>query len=203
MLPESSIKEYWRKRSEAQGALTVGYGGHNASQQAQEYTKKISFVRPFLNPALKTLDYGCGVGRWSHLFPSYLGVDITENLLHIARRENPTKNFQLLENPFLISLLELNGGKFEQFFTSTVLQHCALKVVQKLFYNLSQHYSAPFTMVLYENSKVQSQHVQGRSPLEYKDLIANFFTTGAFQQASHVVHGEEHGVLKIRAEAPK
>lgn len=43
------------------------------------------------------LDIGCGYGRMAPLFQRYTGVDISPDLLEIARKEHPDKKFVLAD----------------------------------------------------------------------------------------------------------
>lgn len=43
---------------------------------------------------MSTLELGCGYGRASHLFTGeYLGLDFSENMIALAKREHPDRNF--------------------------------------------------------------------------------------------------------------
>ena len=196
-IKEEDVKKYWDVRSSRQGKATVGFGGNSLSKQDGEYDEKINFVKTNINPNLKTLDYGCGVGRWSESFKDYLGVDITNNLLTIAIDENKDKNFILLDKPYITNYSEINNFNFEQFFTSTVLQHCDDDLVNKLFQNLSKIKKYNFEIFLYENSAVKAPHVNGREPKLYGEIISKYFNVKSLEQFSHIVHGEEHSITKI------
>lgn len=189
-----NVKKYWDKRSSLQKELTVGFNGNtNISLQNDEYVVKTEFVKKFLNKKLKTLDYGCGIGRWSTLFNEYLGVDITNNLLNIAKENNKDKKYILLKEPILKDI----NYDFEQFFTSTVLQHCDDNLVDRIINSLYELKNKGFVIVLYENSIVKADHVNGRSPEGYKSMFEKYFKIISFECNSHVVHGEEHSVTKI------
>lgn len=190
----NEAKQYWQERSSQQKELTVGFGSNKTiAAQDDEYNTKINFVKPYLDIHLPTLDYGCGIGRWSHLFNNYLGVDLTENLINIARERHVNKKYLLLEEPTLTTL----DFHFSQFFTSTVLQHCDDNLVSciiKSLYNLKHD---DLNIILYENTHVQASHVNGRSPETYKNMFERYFKIKAFEFNSHYVHGEEHSVTSI------
>jgi ubiquinone/menaquinone biosynthesis C-methylase UbiE len=185
------VKEYWRKRSSSQKELTVGFAGHqNKTLQDNEYKTKIDFIEHYIDKNLATIDFGCGIGRWAYLFNNYLGVDITENLLNIAREKYPDKNFLLTKTP----TLPLINYKFSQFFTSTVLQHCDDHLVDKIIKSLHTLKQTDFSIVLYENSSVQLSHVNGRKPEIYKCMFEKYFNLKSFQFDTHTVHNEVHSV---------
>lgn len=197
-IKESEVKDYWHKRSTIQGNATVGFVGNSLSQQDNEYNEKINFVKKNINTNLKTLDYGCGIGRWSKCFNEYLGIDITNNLLKIAINENKNKDFILLDKPYITNYSDINNFNFEQFFTSTVLQHCDDNLVDKIFQNLFQIKQSDFDIFLYENSSVKAPHVNGRKPDTYHKIISKYFNIKLFEEFSHIVHNEEHSITKIK-----
>lgn len=189
-----NVKNYWDRRSSLQEELTVGFNGNSSMKlQNNEYVVKTEFVKKFLEKKLKTLDYGCGIGRWSNLFDNYLGVDITKNLLDIAKENNKDKNYILLEKPILKNI----DYDFEQFFTSTVLQHCDDDLVDRIINSLYEVKNNGFVIVLYENSIVKADHVNGRSPERYRTMFEKYFNIISFESDSHIVHGEEHSITKI------
>lgn len=197
------IKSYWKERSSNQKELTVGFNGHsNIKEQNVEYQKKIDFVKSYLSPSLKTLDYGCGTGRWSNLFNDYLGVDIEQNLLSIATQNNPDKIFYLLNEPYIQPTEEQPLSSFllnlEQFFSSTVLQHCDDQTVSLIFKGLAFYKKENITFILYENESVQKFHVRGRTLENYTSIISKFFSIKKKSYFSHIIHGEVHGVSLIK-----
>lgn len=190
-----NVKEYWDKRSSIQKELTVGFSGNqNMSLQNNEYDEKTEFVKQYIDNNLKTLDYGCGIGRWSNLFKNYLGVDITKNLLEIAKEKNKDKQYILLEKPILSNI----DYVFEQFFTSTVLQHCDDDLVDDIIKSLYEAKQSGFVIVLYENSIVKAPHVNGRKPQEYKKMFEKYFNVLSFESDTHIVHNEEHSITRLK-----
>lgn len=198
MLAEKDVIQYWEKRAAAQGAATVGFAGHSLTEQDAEYEQKKGFIREHVPDDVPVLDYGCGTGRFSDCFEKeYLGVDITESLLEVARKNNPAKNYRRLENPWL----EKVDFNFVLFFTSTVLQHNDDEMVKKILKSVRDcRGSMFFGFVLYENSQVQAPHVKGRSSEEYAELVKTVFNVLHFWSYSHIVHGEEHTLTIINVE---
>lgn len=200
-LNKNQVKDYWVKRSSKQGGLTVGFSGNTTMQaQDEEYNQKIEFVKPFLDPNLRTIDYGCGIGRWAKLFNNYLGVDITPSLLDIAKENNPDKEFLQLSKPYFTqdAIAKIKPWDFQQFFTSTVLQHCDDELVSDIFKSLSKIKKENFVCVLYETSiKNGAYHNKGRDIYEYIRLMSPYFQYKGGRWETHNVHGADHSVYKI------
>lgn len=197
-LSNQQVMGYWEKRSAAQGVRTVGFSNLQMSKQDKNYAKRISFVTEFLDTYVKTIDYGCGIGRYSDLFDSenYLGMDITQNLIDAAVERNPEHRYLKLNQPHLPSL----DFNFEQFFTATVLQHNDDLVVENIIKSILPIKADGFSFVLYENSSpsVFAPHMCPRSPERYRDIVSKVFEVKDFKRKSHVVHGEEHSICVIK-----
>jgi len=143
---------------------------------------------------LPTLDYGCGIGRYSDVFQDgYLGVDITPELLDYARKLNPTRDYKQLEHPWLHGI----EFEFSLFFTATVLQHNDDETVKKIFASLSAYKKEDFFIALYENSQAKAPHVKGRSSDEYVQLVKTQFDVKFVWSYKHKTHGEEHTLTMI------
>jgi SAM-dependent methyltransferase len=197
-LTKEETQDYWVNRSSQQGKRTVGFGGNNAAQQEIEYDEKISFVTPWVDPEALTLDYGCGVGRWSKIFNNYIGVDITQNLLDIAIKENPSKEYYQLSTPTLENFTTIDLSKVEQFFASTVLQHCDDSLCDDILRTFAKHSTTSPTFILYETSiKEGAYHNKGRTALEYGNMISKYFPIVEVTSEEHLVHNQAHTVSKI------
>jgi SAM-dependent methyltransferase len=87
---------YWEDRYASGGNSGAGSRGRAARIKAQLVN---SYVRQ--HRITEVLDIGCGDGYVARGFeiPDYLGVDISETALDLARRRNPTKRFELLFDP--------------------------------------------------------------------------------------------------------
>lgn len=193
-IPKSEVVDYWARRSEAQGARTVGFNNTPLEDQDRRYKKRHDFIFPFLDPKKTTLDYGCGIGRYTHFFEksNYIGADITTKLLDIARSSYPNYNFLKIEN-----VGDVPDLSFDVFFTATVLQHNADETVRLIFKNLQKIKNTNIQFVLYENDQTECSHVQRRTPHEYLDMVSDFFKVTNFECDSHVIHGEKHSLAKI------
>lgn len=203
-IEERDVTAYWAERSSKQGFLTCGFAGNKTNEaQEKEYADKIDFVSPHIVEGLSTIDYGCGVGRWSHLFNDdiYVGLDIEDSLLSIARKSHPTKKFLRLKTPSLSELDEnyLHAIKnSSQFLSVCVLQHCNDSLVLRIFKNLHDIKPNQMRFILYENIEVQANHVAGRNGQEYLELMTQAGYVGELEHYSHVVHNEIHGVSIIK-----
>lgn len=186
------IKQYWESTIAVSGDLTVGYY-QNIDEQAAEYRIKTGFVLPKLNTELITVDFGCGTGNWSKFFVpnNYIGVDLTLGLLSVAEQNNTEYNYKLLSDPCFNEAKHIPKN-MEQFFTSTVLQHCDDKAVSCIFKNVAKRKKTGFKFCLYENLDVQKMHVRGRSTIDYVNLICKHFRILSVSSHTHVVHGEPH-----------
>ena len=199
-LAQKDIMNYWSIRSNEQRDRTVGFVGNSLSEQEVEYEEKIKFVTTHIDTTKRTIDYGCGIGRWSDTFIDYLGVDVTEKLLTAAKTRSQ-KRFHLLAQPYFeesdLLVLRQDLNEMEYFFTSTVLQHCNDKSVKLIFKSLNGIRKHGFRFVFYENSSVQAEHVKGRKTSDYVRLIRKFWEVKDYQSFTHIVHGEEHSLSII------
>jgi SAM-dependent methyltransferase len=183
-MKKSQILDYWKNRAENQKERTVGWNGISIEKQDITYQQRKDFIFKFCPRNLKTLDYGCGIGRYAMEFNEYLGVDITHQLLKIAKKRNPTKTFQQLNE------LNLTGINFipELFFTATVLQHNPDDVVEGIFKSLSLIKSENMMLCLYENSSDKNIHMHPRSSSDYIDIVSKFFTIKNSKGDKHTLH---------------
>jgi SAM-dependent methyltransferase len=87
---------YWRKRYQYGGDSGSGSGGAAAAYKAGVLNEFVARER-----VTSVLEFGCGDGRQLALanYPSYLGLDISEDAVQRCRalfRDDPTKRFALL-----------------------------------------------------------------------------------------------------------
>ena len=202
-LNENDAQNYWAERTQKQGELVVGYGGHTTMlQQNTEYEEKRAFVIPFLNKTEKTIDYGCGIGRWSDIFEgNYLGVDITPQAIEMAQKRNKNRKYEVLSKPFFTDeneQIKIYIEDVKQFFSSTCLQHCSDTLVRKIFSSLKKYAKKDLTFVLYEASTIGGlAHCKGRSFSDYTKLISEYWSIKSASSEEHYVHGQPHSLHKI------
>ncbi len=83
----------------------------------------IVYLRKFVQPQNKILDFGCGNGRLSGLFTDksiqYTGVDFSSNLIKIAQKQYPKGRFILINN----FKLPFPDNYFDAVYCLSVLHH--------------------------------------------------------------------------------
>ena len=180
-IANDKVKKYWADRSKQQGRRTVGFANAPLDKQDEYYRKRIEFMLPHMNTELFTLDYGCGIGRFSKLFnpDKYLGVDVTELLLHIAASDNPEYNYIILNNPYITAS---NLAPIEQFFSSTVLQHNTDETIRLIVSSLKGLPIKRF--MLYETTAELKSggHMNFKSFEDYGNLISEVFEISKSEQ---------------------
>lgn len=125
-------KEHWNNRCKKYGYDAVGVIGTKGGVQEEQYRKTIDFLMGKIPTDKKVLDYGCGVGKLSHLFKAalYIGVDISEEMLSIAKQKNPEYTYRL----------NTRLPKTDITFIANVLQHNPDDVVKKIRFKSPEMY---------------------------------------------------------------
>ncbi len=108
---EAATLEYWNekaRRNADKPGHAVGVDDplrNRCIENAQRVivSREISAAADALpESAGSVLDFGCGVGRWVDVlrdhFVSYHGVDISDEMINIARRDYPDGRFSVLKN---------------------------------------------------------------------------------------------------------
>ncbi len=197
------IEKYWNKRSEVYKEKSVGFQNEEMKDQEEHYRQRYDFILGKIPLDRKTLDYGCGSGRYSQFFDKekYIGMDICENLLRIAEEKNPGYCYHKLNTP----VPEEIGFKAEMFFTATVLQHNCDEVVEKIFQKLAIMAKGRILLCLYENTskKKGGYHICFRSEEKYLEMIEKNLEIMTWQSDSHIIHGEEHSLIIVEAQGKK
>ena len=174
-VPKDRVIQYWNYRVAQQGKGTVGFNNIPIADQDKNYDIRSGFIMSHVDADLFTLDYGCGVGRYSQFFDKdkYLGVDITKQLLDIAIDENAGYDYILLSSPSLTGV----SLSIDQFFTATVLQHNTNETVRTIFDGLSKCNLR--SIVLYESTmdmpNKAGSHMNFRSVDDYYNLVSEYF----------------------------
>jgi len=190
-LKQAQVKEYWKERSSEFGATTVGLHGSTIEEQDARYEERKDFIFKRVRKDLRTLDYGCGIGRYSIDFENYIGVDVTKTLVDIAKANHPDKEFILLESPVISK--ELEDYNWDMLFTATVLQHNDDEGVRRILESVKQIQAGGFTFCLYENAVANASHIKARTTEDYVDLISDAdFLIHSFGSYHHTIHGEKH-----------
>jgi len=158
-------KIYWSLRAKEQGIKYVGHIGHSNEEHKNFYWRKAKFLNELIPRHKRVLDFGCGVGMFSHLFDKgkYLGVDIIDSAINLTL---PHYRYQLIEN---YSEIE---GRFDLIFTANVLQHISdLGDVFKCFRKVMRKGH----LLLMENYTDSGVHMYPRGGVEYCNIIENYF----------------------------
>jgi len=195
-ISKDKIQDYWANRVAEQGINTVREPRQRSAVDNPLFAERKALVASVCPTDLLTLDYGCGIGRFADMFPRYVGYDIADKLLEIAREHHPDKAFIQLEQPYLPETV----GIFELFLAVTVLQHADDPAVLQIFESLAKYGPKRVKLCLYENVPTQSRHMRGRTPAAYVNLLRRAGLEGTIiKQNSHVLHKVEHAVALIDA----
>lgn len=133
------MQKYWDKRAKIGENIYEKVCVYGAPPQFNEIMDKIQ--RTCLSKLLKqipdindkkVLEVGCGVGRWANLIISigaeYIGVDISPEMVKIAKKNNPTGNFYVIDG----ECLPFPDNCFDLVFSVTVLQHIPYNKKEKI-----------------------------------------------------------------------
>jgi len=193
-LSEKGVQSYWKDRANRDGIRTTGHCNFTLAGQDERYKIQKKFVFVHCPRNLKTLDYGCGIGRFAEDFEHYLGVDFTGSLLTIARERCPEAKFLKLNSSFLDCELDFIP---ELIFTSCVLQHNPDDIVFKIFESFVPIVKGDITFGLYENTEIQSGHMRGRKAEDYVGMVSAYFKIYEWESHSHRM-SEEHAFTLIK-----
>lgn len=197
-LKENEVIPYWEERAKKSGAAAVGFDAKNKMAQNARYHDRRIFLNAYLDKVGFTLDYGCGIGRYSDLFDPtrYLGADITMGLISLALKENPKHSYMHLSDPW-ISDWNLKIPAVTQIFTATVLQHNSDEVIQKIFdcfYEFIPNKAIRF--VMYEKNvpgEEPKPHVQSLPTNKLAVMIQRAgYTVEDIFCNDHYIHNENH-----------
>lgn len=177
-------KEYWQSRYKKDGPQAVGLGGADKEKQQKIDQERQKFIISKIPLDLRTIDFGCGIGKMAPYFPWYIGMDISEDGVKEAKRRNPGKTFLAPTNI---------AWDFDLFLTVTVLQHNTDEEVKRIFKEIEK--PKGFLVGLYEKIEGVLPHCLGRTGEKYEELLmkAEFRPLGR-KSYSHVIHGEVHGL---------
>lgn len=125
-------KDYWETRANCWNEIEEKY--HTQTLDKKSVLKQLHQLKP-----KSILDVGCGNGNWAKIikeeFPNidYLGVDISEKMVKIARRNCPDMKFQIGD----IRNLKLNK-KFDLIFSFTSILHIPSEDMERTIRSLSE-----------------------------------------------------------------
>jgi ubiquinone/menaquinone biosynthesis C-methylase UbiE len=101
----------------------------NFSSTRKYWWRDLNFIRKYLKSEGKVLDFGCGNGRLVDFLKEtnleYVGVDASEKLIEIAKREYPKESFLQIENE---KALPFKDAEFDMVFSIAVFHHFTPKM---------------------------------------------------------------------------
>lgn len=118
------------KKEIAEKILKETESGYDSMSQKFSETRKyfwrgLEFIANYAKKGEKVLDFGCGNGRLLKLFPDkdidYLGVDVSQNLVDVAKKHYQKQTFQKI-NPLQITL-PFADDFFNTIFSIAVFHH--------------------------------------------------------------------------------
>jgi predicted TPR repeat methyltransferase len=96
---QRALFDGWVARDEATSVAFYSLGNEALLEAATR--EIVSWLAPHLNPSMRVLDFGCGIGRIAAALAPQVrsidGVDISANMIDAARRRVPSARFTQIE----------------------------------------------------------------------------------------------------------
>jgi 2-polyprenyl-3-methyl-5-hydroxy-6-metoxy-1,4-benzoquinol methylase len=108
-------------------SIQTGYEkiAESFSQTRQNFWRDLSFIKEYIKENNKILDFGCGNGRLIELIKNkkvtYLGIDVCQKFIKIARKKYPQHKFELIKLNTDFSLK--HKEEFDSIFCIGVFHH--------------------------------------------------------------------------------
>lgn len=135
-------KDYWNK-----AALDLDVDKKYICDIPNE---KFRHIPPIVSMSNKYLDLGCGVGRLMENFDNFYGIDISENMLEIARKRKPNCNFKLTDG----RTIPYEDNYFDFVYCVLLFQHLPLEGVSA--------YIKESARVLKKGGRFIFQYIEGK-----------------------------------------
>ena len=87
---------------------------------------------------------------------------------------------------------------FDQFFTSTVLQHNPDEVVRGILESVAKIKSKNIVFSFYENMQTNAKHIVARSSERYVELVKEYFVVENYISYKHRIFNSEHALTIIK-----
>lgn len=131
--------------------------------------EKFRFIPPVVSMSNKYLDLGCGVGRLMKNFDNFYGVDISENMLKIAKERKPNCHFKLCDG----RTIPYEDDTFDYVYSILLFQHLpfaavcsyiteAMRVLKKggvfIFQYIEGNEQEPFS--IHHKARLIEYHIQ-------------------------------------------
>jgi SAM-dependent methyltransferase len=145
------------------------------------------------HPGQRLLDFGCGSGRWYRFFAEhgyrYSGVDVSQEMLNIARRLHPTAIFESVED----ERFPFPDETFDVAFSVAVIHHNPYDRQEQIADELSRVLRPGGHLVLFEGIgfRRQGRNIVLSRPLEDWD---DLFSQRGFRLRRW--YGGRYGVLR-------
>jgi len=154
------------------------------SATRQEIWPELTFLfEDYLTEDEKVLDLGCGNGRWFKLFQKkkidYVGVDFSERLIEIAKRNYPQTKFQTAD----ILKLPFPNNYFDKVYSIAVLHHIPSEELRLKSLKEAKRVLKPGGILILTTWKLQDKKelsllfkytilkLIGKSNLDFKDVL--------------------------------
>ncbi len=192
---------YWNARVEEYGISAPGNCRYNAAQlwavTGVWQDAVHGLARRLCPPGGVVLDVGCGTGRWKpfmeRLSTSYTGVDISEAMIAVARREHPGGDFRVMNG----RAIPMGDEVADFILCVTVLQHVGTDTAEALVAEMRRVARPNAGILLIENMTAGrlNANTVGRSA----DIYAALFNRWALEHSITLYDdGEPHCVLAGR-----
>lgn len=157
--------------------------GRHFSNTRKFAWKDLAYLKRFCSGGDKILDLGCGNGRLIELLGDlnidYTGVDSSENLIDLAKKIYPKKNFSVAD----ALNLTFTNNSFDKVFSIAVLHHIPSKQLRLKFFSECKRVLKPGGLLILSvwnlkqkrfrnySRKFFLRKICGLSPLDFNDIL--------------------------------
>lgn len=149
---------FWDARAERMGILAGGRADWKAEQlnanTEQWWTQAMKAIegKVVISPKNRVIDLGCGPGRWWPKWHekgvSYIGVDVSENMVSVARKANP-KGIFICHSA---ESLPFSDFSIDIVWMVTVLQHMKGALLEKVASEIQRVLAPRGHLLMIENT---------------------------------------------------
>ena len=147
----------------------------------------------------KVLDLGCGNGRFSELFDAddYVGVDVSEELMRLAKEKYPNREFVSIN----ATNLPFPDNSFDKVFCLAVIHHIPSKQMRQAFLAEAKRVLKPGGLLILtawylldklktwrELAKMALLKIAGRNKMDLGDILVPFKDSKGTVLAERYVH---------------
>lgn len=190
------VEKIWDARVERLGEYATDRIGSTIEEKDAERVQRFEFIKKHLwgRPS-NVIDYGCGSGLMCELFNhvDYLGLDVSQKMIALARNKNPGYLFM----PIQMDIgLDITFQK-KNIFIATVLQHNELETVD----HIVSCCTGAEAVILYENtdsSLKDTDNIAYRPPDWYMQKVFDWTEKEPVDIISHTIHNQKHSLMIFR-----